>query len=167
MKMIRKTVITVGILLALLAPVGVQTANAALTLLPDAGERSDVECKDMISKFEVGGADALCHKETSLSGEILVCTGSKDELLGCAIKTGGVTLGMIPYFISYITNFFLAIIGLVCVLFIVIGGYFYIYGGLSENKEKGKKTIMHALMGLGVASLAWVIVNIIMAAVTS
>ncbi|HLG25573.1 MAG TPA: pilin [Candidatus Gracilibacteria bacterium] len=92
---------------------------------------------------------------------------ARDDLLGCAIKTGRVSLQMLPYFITYIGNFLLAMVGIICVLFIVIGGYQYIYGGLIDQKEKGKKTIIHALMGMSVALLAWVIVSVIISAITS
>jgi len=95
---------------------------------------------------------------------------NKDErnnLLGCAIKTGRISLQMIPYFISYISNFLLSIVGLICVLFIVLGGYQYVAGGLTENKERGKKYIYHALLGMAVAILSWIIVNVVMYAVTS
>lgn len=91
----------------------------------------------------------------------------RDNLLGCAIKTGKVSLAMIPYFITYIINFLLSLSGLISVLFIVIGGYQYVYGGLGEgSKDKAKKTITHALMGLAIAILAWSIVNVIINAIT-
>lgn len=92
---------------------------------------------------------------------------ARGDLLGCAIKTGRVSLQMVPLFITYIANFILSMIALVCVLFIVIGGYQYILGGLIDQKEKGKKTIEHALMGLAVATLSWIIVSVIMTVVTS
>lgn len=91
----------------------------------------------------------------------------REDLLGCAIKTGRISLQMIPYFISYISNFFLSLVGLICVLFIVLGGYQYIAGGLTEAKEKGKKYIYHALLGMAVATLSWIIVNLVMGALTS
>ncbi len=88
------------------------------------------------------------------------------NLLGCAINSGRITLAMIPYFITYFSNFLLGMAGLIAVLFVVLGGYRYVIGGLTEDKEKGKQTIMHALMGFGLSLLAWAIVNIVMAAVT-
>lgn len=88
------------------------------------------------------------------------------NVLGCAIKTGRINLAMIPYFITYIVNFMLGLSGIICVLFIVIGGYHYVLGGLTDDKEKGKNTIKHALMGMGLALLAWTIVTVIMRAVT-
>lgn len=88
------------------------------------------------------------------------------NLLGCGIKTGRISFSMIPYFITYIVNFALGLVGLISVLFIVLGGYFYVFGGLTEDKDKGKKTIVHALEGMGLALMAWTIVNVIMSAVT-
>lgn len=91
----------------------------------------------------------------------------RDNLLGCAIKTGRISLNMLPYFVTYIANFLLSLAGIISVLFIVIGGYQYIYGGLIDQKEKGKKTILNAVAGLAVALLSWVVVQIIITAITS
>jgi len=91
---------------------------------------------------------------------------SKNDVLGCGIKTGRITFAMIPYFVTYITNFFLGMGGIISVLFIVIGGYHYVIGGLSEEKEKGKNTIKYALMGMGLSLLAWTIVTVLINAVT-
>lgn len=91
---------------------------------------------------------------------------AKENLLGCAIKTGRISLAIIPFFITYIINFILSLIGLVAVLFIVIGGYRYVFGGLTDDKDKGKKTIKDALVGMAVALLAWSIVNVILKAIT-
>ncbi len=90
----------------------------------------------------------------------------KDHLLGCAIKTGRISLAMIPYFFTYFINFLLGMSGIITVLFIVIGGYHYVVGGLTEEKEKGKNTIKHALMGMGIALLAWTIVTVLINAIT-
>lgn len=90
----------------------------------------------------------------------------KDHLLGCAIKTGRISLAMIPYFFTYFINFLLGLSGIVVVLFIVIGGYHYVVGGLTEEKEKGKNTIKNALLGMAVALLAWTIVTVLINAIT-
>lgn len=92
---------------------------------------------------------------------------TQNDILGCAIKTGRISLMMIPYFITYISNFLLSIIGLISMLFIVLGGYQYVAGGLTEQKEKGKQYIYHALMGMGIAIMAWVIVNMVITIITS
>ncbi len=104
--------------------------------------------------------------QNSLADSSKAEPGPRDDLLGCAIKTGKISFDMIPYFITYIVNFLLSLVGLVCVLFIVLGGYYYVFGGLSEDKDKGKKTIEHALMGMALALLSWTIVNVILSAIT-
>jgi len=140
--------------MAVVLPMGAQTAYAQLTILPSPTKGTD--CKSVIDQYVMGNSDL---KKLSDEG--------RKNVLGCAIQTGRISLNMIPYFITYVSNFFLSLIGLICVLFIVIGGYYYIYGGLTEQKEKGKKTIYHALLGMALAILSWVIVNIVIVAVTS
>lgn len=84
-----------------------------------------------------------------------------DATLGCAIKTGRISLSMVPHFIKYFSNYLLGMIGLISLLFTVLGGVLYV-----RDKEKGKKYITNALMGMIIAFLAWTIVNVIMAALT-
>lgn len=88
-------------------------------------------------------------------------------ILGCAIESGKIRLYMVPFYITFIIQFLLTVAGLIAVLFVVIGGYHYVVGGLTEDKEKGKKTIFNALIGLIVALSAWIIVNFIQVALTS
>lgn len=94
--------------------------------------------------------------------------GSKiAEILGCAVKLGRIRLYMVPFFITYLIEMLLGLAGLISVLFMVVGGYKYAVGGLIEDKESGKKTILHALIGLVVALSAWIVVNFIQVALTS
>lgn len=86
--------------------------------------------------------------------------------LGCAIKTGRISLWMLPYFISYFANFFIGIAATVSLLFVLLGGFWYMTGGLTDDKEKGKKTIFYALLGMVITLLAWIFVNIIQVQVT-
>jgi hypothetical protein len=128
------------------------------------------ECKAYDEKAKAKQDAEKASEDANANAEQLKANtqgDDRDNLLGCAIKTGRVSLQMVPYFITYVSNFLLAMVGIICVLFIVIGGYQYIYGGLIDQKEKGKKTIFHALMGMSVALLAWVIVSVIISAITS
>ena len=113
------------------------------------------DCKKLMMAYEV-----------EKTPNDLLSTGKRNVTLGCAIQTGRISFDMAPYFITYITNFLLGLSGLICVLFIVIGGYRYVIGGLTEEKEKGKHTIRDALMGMGIALLAWTVVNVLIGAVT-
>lgn len=127
------------------------------SLLPST-KLDDSNCRSMINDY-----NAAEDQKAFLTVEGGV---TRNDLLACGIKTGEIGLDMIPYYISYVTNFLLGLSGLICVLFIVIGGYHYVLGGLTEEKEKGKNTIKHALMGLGIALLSWTIVTVLINAVT-
>lgn len=136
----------------ILTMLGADLAMAQLTILPSTVFDLK-DCKEIMMKYETNGMDK------DFAGV--------NDYLGCAIKTGQVPLSLVPYFITYIANFLLSLGGIIAVLFIVIGGYNYIYGGMTEQKDKGKKTIVHALMGLVIGILSWVIVQVIITAVTS
>lgn len=128
-------------------------ASAQTTILPKAGK--DADCEGLFKLLAENG------------GQInSAVTDNPDELLGCGIKTGKITLAMVPYFIKYISNYLLGMVGLIALLFTVLGGFLYTAGGLTEQKEKGKTYIKNALIGMGMAFLAWSIVNVILAAIT-
>ncbi len=84
-----------------------------------------------------------------------------NEVLGCAIKYGLVQLWMFPFFLVQLLEFLVALAGMLCMFFIVLGGYHYIYGGITDEKEKGKKTVMYAIMGFIVVLVSWIVINII------
>ena len=65
-------------------------------------------------------------------------------------------------FILRVINILLAIVGLIAVLFLIIGGFRYITaGGNEETAESGKKTIVNAVIGIIVVVLSFVIVRVI------
>jgi hypothetical protein len=88
------------------------------------------------------------------------------DVLGCAIKTGRISLWMVPFFVKYLIQFALSIAGLVAIGAVIIGGYFYLFGGVDNDKERGKKAVMYGLLGFVVAILAWTIVNAVIAILT-
>lgn len=141
----------------------VSALSAQATALKMQATEAEKNWKDKESSYENSQAEASKADEKAID----VSYNNEMNLLGCGIKTGRISLAMVPYFIKYFINYLLSIIGIVSVLFIVLGGYFYIWGGITEKKEKGKQFITHALMGLGIASLAWIIVNAVMAIFTS
>lgn len=93
-------------------------------------------------------------------------TTQKDKVMGCAIKSGYIKFWMIPYFIKYILEWVINLSGLIAVLMILVGAYFYIWGGIQDEKTKGKTIIMYALGGLILTSVAWFLVNVILLAIT-
>jgi hypothetical protein len=172
MKIFKKIIVTAAILFGVMQPLFASTAFAQFTILPSAAGVSDEECKDKLWQWESRGGTSASQEATTSSGTsyTAVATFSQSEIdviLGCAIRTGKISLSMIPYFVKYFANFLLSIVGVICMLFIVIGGYWYIFGGLTDQKEKGKKFIGNALKGMVVAILSWVIVSVIINVITS
>ncbi|MCF7836174.1 pilin [Candidatus Gracilibacteria bacterium] len=68
---------------------------------------------------------------------------------------------------QYLIEFLIYLAGGIAVLFIVIGGYKYMVGSISDDKEAGKKTIAYALAGFAIAVLAWTVVNFLQVWLTS
>lgn len=129
-------------------------ALAQGTILPKAS--TDGDCDDLINSFVT--AEASGQK---VSGNVT------NDILGCAIVTGRISLSMVPYFIKYFSNYLLGIISLVSLLFIVLGGFFYTMSGLTpDKKDRGKTYIRNAITGMVIAFLAWTVVNVIISAIT-
>jgi len=96
--------------------------------------------------------------------------GAKSELnsiIACAIKTGHIRFFMIPYLMSNIINFIIGLAALISILMIMVGAYFYIAGGLTDDKEKGKTIIKYALGGLVMTILSWTLVNFVLLILTA
>ncbi len=89
-------------------------------------------------------------------------SGDKTQLVACAITTGKLTLSMVPYFISYFSNYLLGIVSLISVLFVVIGGFQYAITPYTNAKDKGKTYIRNALIGMGIAFMSWSFINILL-----
>ena len=89
-----------------------------------------------------------------------------NDFLGCAIKTGDIKLWMIAFYIRYLLEFVIGLVGLISVGGVIYGGYFYLFSGITEDKEKGKNAIKNAIIGIVLSLSAWAIVNIVMALVT-
>ncbi len=138
------------------------------TLIPST-DLDQQKCFNILYALQISDEQNLASltiedaKTLNIPGGKLTAT----QMLGCAIKTGLVKLWMLPIFIKYIIDFLLSIAGLIAVLFVMVGGYLYMFGGLSSDKEKGKNAIIYGIVGFVVALLAWVVVNAIQLLVTS
>ena len=96
------------------------------------------------------------------NGDININCNDNNLGPGAKIVCGKVSLSDIPYYILWVANFMLGIIGTICVIMVIVGGYQYIFAGFNDAKKgAGKKTITNALVGLVIALLSWVIVNVI------
>jgi hypothetical protein len=176
-----KRLLTLGTLFALLLP---QMAFAQGTLLPSNTEEFSIheqnyanlsadeketlrETKNVNNACQYWFEEVVYPRTNRLQDRAAVTSPIiLQDFLSCSIKTGDIHLWMIPFYISGIANFFIGIAGTISVLFVLLGGFWYMTGGLTDDKEKGKKTIMYALVGLGITLLAWIIVNVIQVAVT-
>lgn len=106
------------------------------TNTPPTAEKS---CADFKKKFEV---TINGKTESILQGQPFYCTASE--------------------LIVTIINYLLLISGTVTILFIMIGGFWYLTSaGNDEQAEKGKKTLVNSVIGLVVILLAFTIVRIV------
>ena len=83
------------------------------------------------------------------------------------IKDGTVSLNDVPIMIIYWIEWLLSIAGGIAVIFVMYGGFQYMIGGLTNEKEQGKNTLIYALSGLVVTFLAYIIVDLIQSWYTS
>ena len=75
--------------------------------------------------------------------------------LNCSTTTAS---GLLKQVITWM----LGLAGLISVLFLIIGGFWYITSaGNEETAEKGKNTAINAIIGIVIIVLSWVIVNVV------
>lgn len=87
--------------------------------------------------------------------------------IGAKIHCGYVSLNDFPLLVIYLIQWVLTIAGGIAVIMIMIGGFQYMLGGVTDDKERGKKTLIYAITGLVVAFMAWWIVELIQVWLTS
>lgn len=140
------------------------------TLLPVTTEKysSIAECKKLMNyigsdKFK---KDDFFSKNGAVESAAGLAPFTQSDVLGCGIKTGSIRLWMVAYYVRYILEFAIQIAGLVAVGGIVYGGYLYLFTGVSDDKEKGKKAIMYSVAGMVLTMVAWAAVNIVIGFLT-
>lgn len=82
-------------------------------------------------------------------------------------QTGDFAWTDILSFGFHLIELMLTVAGSIAVILVMVGGYQYIIGALTESKEQGKTTIKNALIGFAVILLAWIIVDIAIALITT
>ena len=158
-----------GLLIFSIAP----QVFAANSLLPNIGTSNDICDPTNTTEWNSSyGYGQLFADEDKAKAAMKAVEGSDEkvaaeEFLACAIKTGNIQFWMVPYFVSFMLEFLLSIAALIAILMVIVGAYYYIAGGLTDDKEKGKTIIKYALGGLILTTLSWVIVNVILLALTS
>lgn len=149
------------LVLTLFLAVWVQPAYAASTILPTAAD--DVSCEFILDAWE----EAYMGEDGSSGGYTALPTEAPDTMLACAIRTGDIHFWMIPLYVNYVLEFLIGLAGLIAVLMVVIGGYYYIYGAITDDKEKGKTIITYALGGFMLVLSSWFLVNLLLLAVSA
>ena len=81
-----------------------------------------------------------------------------DEIEQAAVK-GDVQLKHLPILLFEYAKNALEWAGAIAIIMVMVGGVQYILGGLTDNKEQGKKTIMYSITGVVMILLSWFIVD--------
>jgi hypothetical protein len=104
--------------------------------------------------------------QASISPSYYACGGISGTLSGKAnCNTGGSDTG-IATFLSWAVNIFSAIVGIIAVVMIIVGGLKYITsGGDSSKVGSAKNTLLYAIIGLIIVVMAQVIVHFVLAEV--
>lgn len=102
----------------------------------------------------------------------ITCPTGLENVNGICLPPSQYTTGIagsttLSGFIITVIKILLSFAGVIAVVMLVIGGYWYMAaGGNEEMSEKGKKTIINFVLGLVVIILAYTIVTIIAATLT-
>lgn len=76
---------------------------------------------------------------------------------------GGISSSQsLPELIANVIRLMLIFAGSIAVVFVIIGGFWYVTSaGNEEQAEKGKNTLINAIIGIVIIILSYVIVNVI------
>ena len=117
---------------------------------------------NLLKVVEVSAVIALTLAPLAVSAlQLPSCTGLNG--VNCSSASGSLT-----DLIIYIINIMLAIAGVIAVLFLIIGGFWYITSaGNEETAEKGKGTVINAIIGIVIVIMSYVIVSVLSRFITS
>ena len=145
----------------------------AAGILPD----SDNFAEDLEAQFEGGCALFVDAWTAEYAGggyailpDTLTVEGwevTAEQMLSCALYSGNIHFWMLPYFVNNVLEFVIGLAGLIAVLMILVGAYYYIAGGISEDKEKGKTIIKYAIGGFVLVLASWTLVNVLLLFLTT
>lgn len=85
----------------------------------------------------------------------------------CPDELGDACKNDLPGMITLISNTVLLLVGIIAVLFLIIGGFQYISsGGNPEQVNKAKNTIFYAIIGIVITLLAYVLTQFVVSQLT-
>lgn len=146
-----------------------EAAAAKGSLLPGTN-KSLQECRELMKQINWHAAEAREQFRLQDRFGVFEVGGVKttaNDVLACGIKTGDIKLWMVPYYVKFFLEFVLNVAGIIAVAGLVYGGYLYLFAGVTDAKEQGKKAIMYAIAGYIMTLVAWAFVNIILALLTN
>ena len=153
-KHIAATLITMVTTLLLITPM-VAHAGIELDLIPD--EAEDKLCEGL---DEGTGGILSCEDDTGDITSFTEFEGSFDAPSTEGYDEGLTQATSAREFILNVTNFFLSFLGLAAIAVIIYGGFLYVTaGGQDEQMQKGKKSVMYAIIGILIVLSSYAIVN--------
>ena len=102
------------------------------------------------------------HMHTVSADNGLLNGVGKDADATTRIKEWDLHMDDIPNIINYLIGFFMQIATTVAIIFIIIWAYKILFWSMQQDVTKWRDTILMALGGFALASLAWVIVKFIL-----
>ncbi len=98
------------------------------------------------------------------------CTGIGGTLNAagkCVVATSSGKVGDLGTAFKAVANTLIFVVGAISIIMVIIGGLRYVLsGGDSAGIKSAKDTVLYALIGVGVAIVAYALVNFVITAIT-
>ncbi|MEI6237338.1 MAG: pilin [Candidatus Saccharibacteria bacterium] len=122
----------------------------------------------VISFIAVGVLTAVAtYAQADIQNNLCMGANLSSDVSTCAEITEG-SGNSINSMVATIINIFSWIVGVICVIMIIYGGFRYVTaGGDSARVGDAKNTILYAIVGLVIVALAQVIVKFVLSKVTA
>jgi hypothetical protein len=135
---------------------------------PSKNNEVKVESSESLEKIINAHINEKTTEDLKIHRGNLVYVPNHNASIGTKIKCGTVGLTDFMSFIIRLLDFIVSFAGVaVGIIMIIVAGYQYIYGGVFEDKEKGKETIKFVLQGAFLILISWKLVDWIQWLVTA
>lgn len=85
---------------------------------------------------------------------------------GCDFQTGRLSSACIPNFVAHLIAFIFSLLGVFFLANVMYGGYEIAMGGITGDKESGKRRLTWSVIGLIVAICCFIILDLILSVIT-
>ena len=86
---------------------------------------------------------------------------------GCDFTTGRLASSCIPNFVAHLIAFIFSLLGVFFLANVMYGGYEIALGGITGDKESGKRRLTWSVIGLIVAICAFIILDLVLSVITN